>query len=367
MRKKIVLTIAVLALVTISLVDYALSRPAEPVTFNWNGSGLTDEVVVPLRPEEDAIHLEDDENYFEWWYFDAHLENGYSVVGVLHARHMGSGQPETLLEIHTPTGENLSADKLYSESDLRASAQECDVWLGGNHVHGHYPKYHLFISEGELEADLTFYSQMQGWKPGEGKFFYGDDGYFAWVVPVPRAQVEGTIKIGDKVIPVSGTGYHDHNWGTVDLSKVISYWYWGRLYANDFTLIYADVAAKKHYRNTHVRPLMLACSDQILLSTGEVVVREGEETFSQEANRAYPAHLDISVPGKVSVTLEVKEVTEATDFLEDRNPILKWVVNTFLARPAYFRFLSDFTMHVEHEGQTYDLEGETLHEMIAFE
>jgi len=343
----------------------------EKVSETWTGPGQQDEQILPINPEEDGIHPMDDENYVEHWYFDARLDNGYLVVGFLWASEMMTHEPAMELHIYKPSGEKVEVTRSYPKSDLSASEEKCDVWVGKNRAYAVYPAdgglpvYHLFLSEGELEADLTFRSEIQGWKPGGGRTDYGNQGLFAWVVAVPRASVEGTIKIGEETIPAKGIGYHDHNWETADLKKVITHWYWGRVYAEDFTLLYAYVKTNRRFGEVASKPLMLAYKDRIVYSTGEMVLDDGEWTFNRTANREYPGFLEIDVPERLSLRLEVKDVIDAHDLLEDMNPVLKWAINTFVAHPGWFRFRSDFTLKAEINGLQYERKGQTLHEMVA--
>lgn len=343
----------------------------EEVTETWTGPGQQDEEIVPIQPEEDALHPLDEENYVEHWYFDARLENGYLVVGFLWASEMTTHKPAMELHIYRPSGEKVGVTRSFEESDLRASEDKCEVWVGRNHAYAVYPEdggfpvYHLFLSEGDLEADLTFHSEIPGWKPGGGKTLYGDEGFFAWVVAVPRARVEGRIRIGDEDVPVKGIGYHDHNWETADLKRVISYWYWGRIYAEDFTVLYAYVKTNRRFGEVASKPMMLAYKDRILYSTGEMNLEDSLYVFNGTANREYPRLLEIDVPEKMSLRLEVKDVIDAHDFLQDMNPVLKWGVNLFIGRPGWFRFRSDFTLQAYVDGVRYERKGETLHEMVA--
>ena len=344
----------------------------QKVSETWTGPGQQDERIFPIRPEEDAVHRIDDENYVEHWYFDARLENGYLVVGFLWASEMMTHKPAMELHVYKPSGEKVGVTRVFEASDLRASEDKCDVWVAKNHAYAVYPGdgralpvYHLFLSEGDLEADLTFYSEVRGWKPGEGKTLYGDEGLFAWVVAVPRARVEGTIRIGGETIPAKGIGYHDHNWETADLKKVISHWYWGRVYTEDFTVLYAYVKTNRRFGEVASKPVMLACKDRIVYSTGEMNLKDSRFVFNEKANRQYPRLLEIDVPGKMSLRLEVKDVIDAHDFLEDMNPVLKWGVNRFIGRPGWFRFRSDFTLKVQVDGVSYERKGQTLHEMVA--
>lgn len=341
----------------------------------WTGPGKSDAVITALKPEENAVHPIDMRNYFEHWYFDAKLEDGHVVIGFLQAAELITRKPGVELHVYKPSGEKLSVVKGYADSDVRASKEKCDVWVGKNHGYAEFPEggglpvHHLHLAEEDMEFDLTYYNELPGWKPGGGMTKYGDDEFFAWVVPSPRARVEGTVRFGDTTLEARGIGYQDHNWGVGDMKRIIDYWYWGRIYGEDFTLLYAYVQTRKHYGYACSTPLMLARDDQIILSSGEMTLERGRNVFNETANRDYPSYIVIEVPGKVRLRLDVREVIDAHDFVEDlpvvRSRAIKPIINRLVGRPGYFRFDSEFSLHVEHEGETYDRSGMTLHEMVA--
>ena len=356
----------------------ALPMKRIEVLETWTGPGDRDEVIVPLKPLENAAHHIETRNFFEHWYFDAHLENGYVVIGFLQPAELITKKPGVELHVYKPSGEKLSVTRAYKDSDVRASESKCDVWVGDNHAYAEYPEggglpvYHLHIAEGNMEADLTFESEIPGWKPGAGRTNYGETEFFAWVVPAPRAKVEGTVKIADETLKARGIGYHDHNWGIGDMRRIISYWYWGRIYAGEFTLLYANVMTRKRYANACSTPFMLARGDEVILSTGEMSLSGSKPVFNKVANREYPSSVVIEVPGSVLLRLDVKDVIDAHNLLLDVSPVfsnrvVERIANRLIGRPGYFRFNSEFSLHVEHGGESYDRTGTTLHEMVALQ
>jgi predicted secreted hydrolase len=351
----------------------------EPVIDEWSGPGEKDGTIVPITAAENAVNREASKSKFygEWWYFDARLDDGHVVVGFLQASELMTRKPGIEIHVYKPSGEKLSVVKKFPASELRASEEKCDVWVGKNHCYvewpeeGDLPTHYVYISEDGMELDLTFVSEVPGWKPGKGKTRYGDRGYFGWVVPIPRAKVEGTVKFEGKTLQAKGIGYHDHNVITTDARRIISWWYWGRLYTDDFTLLYAYVRTQKRFGNVASKPLMLAYKDKVILSSGEMEVREGDVTFEATANRTYPARLELEIPDQVYLRLDVKRIIDSNDLLKEMNPVLmnaavRWLVNRFM-RPGWFRFESDFTLRVQHEGRTFEESGTTLHEMVALQ
>jgi hypothetical protein len=317
----------------------------------------------------------DHKNYFEHWYFDAKLADGHVVVGFVQSSELITRKPGVELHVYKPGGEKLSVKKIYTESDVTASQERCDVTVGSNRCWveeadaGALPVHRVQLAEDALAFDLTFRSELPGWKPGGGKTRYGDTDFFAWVVPAPKAAVEGTVRIGGEELQATGTGYHDHNWGVGDMKRIIDRWYWGRIYAEDFTLLYAYVMTTKKYNNALSTPLMLAHGDRIMLSTGEVSLESGETVFNCAGNRDYPSSVSLKVPGTLGLSLEVRQVIDAHDFLEDlpvvRSRAVKPLVNRLIGRPGYFRFDSDYSLRVVEDSQTYERSGTTLHEMVA--
>lgn len=351
----------------------------EPVIDEWLGPGEKDGEIVPVGPEENALHPEAARSKFygEWWYFDARLEDGHVVVGFLQASELMTRKPGIEIHVYKPSGEKLSVVKKFPASELRASEEKCDVWVGKNHCwaewpeEGGLPTHYLYVSEDGMELDLKFRSEIPGWKPGRGRTRYGDRGYFGWLVPVPRARVEGKVKFEGRTLDARGIGYHDHNVITADARRIISMWYWGRLYTDDVTLLYAYVCTQKRFGNVASKPLMLAYRDKIILSSGEMTLTEGEPVFSAQANRTYPAWLEMEIPDQVYLRLDVKRVIDANDLLREMNPVVmnaavRRLVNCFM-RPGWFRFESDFTLRARHEGREFEETGTTLHEMVALQ
>jgi len=350
----------------------------EKIVETWLGPGSQDKRIEPVANAENALHRESGKFYGEWWYFDARLDDGHVVVGFLQASELMTRKPGIELHIYTPSGEKLSVVKSFTPGDLRASETHCDVWVGQNHGYivdpgeEHLPVHHFMIDADGLGVDLTFQSELPAWKPGGGRTYYGDRGYFGWVVPVPRARVEGAIRLHGRTVPVKGIGYHDHNVVTADMRRILSRWHWGRLYADEFTLLYAYVITGKRFGNAASKPLMLGYKDQIILANGELQVRESGLVYHKTADRTYPSELEIIVPGRVSLTLKVRDIIDAHDLLTDlvpalRNPLLKAAVKKLVGRPGWFRFSSDYVLEVTHAGQTFERRGVTLHEMVALQ
>lgn len=343
----------------------------------WTGPGRKDGVISTLSPEDDALHIEiGKKNMYEWWYFDAHIEGGYTIVAFFHASNPNpgptAGKIGVELTLLRPDGKKTQKFYKYDKSQFAASRERADVKIGDNYLKvdyssGDLPVYEIYLKEGDLEFHLTYKAEVKGWKPGDGYSNFDDMGYMAWTIPFPRATVTGTIRDGDTVIKASGIGYHDHNWLDFSFQRIIEYWMWGRIYSDNFTICYAFIQCNKSVDNHAVKVLMLAKDEEVILSTGEFDFITEDLEFNESAKHSFPNKLSIRVPGELDTTLVVNRILEAEDMLDNFNVVLRFLAKNLLRlKPGYFRLLSDFTMKVDFQGASYEEKGSTLHEIVAF-
>jgi hypothetical protein len=348
--------------------------PTIEVTDRWTGTGRADQEIISPPPHEDGWHPSALRGMFEHWYFDARLDDGHTIVGFLQTAELLTKKPGVELHVYKPDGTRIEIRRRYPAAAARASTEGCQVQVGANRVTTDYPAgglpvHNLLLDEDGVRFDLQFAAEVPAWKPGEGRTDYGTRDYFAWVVGAPRARVSGTIAYEGSEFEVGGIGYHDHNWGVGNMGRIVDHWYWGRVYADEFTLVYADVTAREKYGSHASTPVMLAFEDRIVLSTGEVTVETGPEVFNAVANHAYPSHLTLRSGADMVLRLDVREIIHAHDLLDDfpvvRSRWVKPIVNRVAGRPGYFRFRSDFTLTAMLDGEPHVRHGSTLHEMVA--
>jgi len=341
----------------------------------WTGPGRRDGTIIPMKPEDDALHIEvGKRNQFEWWYFDAHLEGGYTLVAFFYAAYpnpgLNQGKIAVELTLLRPDGTKTQHVIKYKKQHFYASTETPHVTIGQNTMKATLtddglPVYELFLEEEDLMFQLTYKAQVKGWKPGTGYSHFADLGHFAWVVPFPRASVEGTVRDGDKTMSVKGVGYHDHNWLNFSFQSIIEYWYWGRVYSENYTVSYAFIQCNDKVDRHAVKVLMAAKGSEVFLSSGEYEFTQEDFEYSEAAGHSYPRTIVIRVPGELEVQLDVAKIYEEVNMLDMFNPVLAFLAkNVLRMKPGYFRLNSDFTLKVIKD-QTEET-GSTLHEVVTF-
>jgi hypothetical protein len=351
-------------------------KRAQLVKEGWNGPDGRDITITPLRPEDDGLHIDlKKKGSSEWWYFDAHLESGHTVVAFFYAANPNpgvTGKTGVEVVINRPDGSKLQRFIPYDKKSFSASRDKADIKIGENFVRMEsgpdgLPIYEIMIKEKGLGCHLRYKAEVNGWKPGTGVSHFGDLGYFAWVVPFARAFVEGTMTDGDDVIQTKGIGYHDHNWLDFPFQSVIEYWMWGRVYSQHFTVSFAYIQCNAKVNGHAVKVLMLANGREVVLSTGNFRFIKEDFAKPPTAEYAYPKKVRIEVPNELVVELSVKKVIESQNMLESFSSPLRFVAKHLMhLRPWYFRLESDFTVSATRDGTATLESGTALHEIVMF-
>jgi len=244
------------------------------------------------------------------------------------------------------------------------------VQIGKNYIKVDYsdkklPIYEIYLDEGEYGLHLKYTAVVHGWKPGHGYIEFGKSNQFGWVIALPRADVEGTIKVDNETMSVRGIGYHDHNWLNFNFALIIDYWYWGRLYSENFTVIFAYIKCNKRMDNYPIQVFMLAKNNNVILSSGEYELIQDNFEYNDKAGNRYPKYLKFKLSDQQNISLEVQNIIDADNLLYELNPLVRFIVKKILhLKPGYFRFNSNFIIEFLYEGKTYREEGNLLHEMV---
>jgi hypothetical protein len=346
------------------------------VTEGWKGPGRRDAVIDRLKAADDALHMDlEKKGQYEWWYFDAHLETGHTIVVFFHASNPNPGLEGKIgveVILLRPDGKRIQKFFAYRKSEFTAARDKANVRIGRNTIQvaqrdSGLAEYEVYVKEKDLACRLKYTAEVNGWKPGTGLSQFGEMGFFGWVVPFARASVEGMITDGDTTIPVTGIGYHDHNWLNFQFQKIIDYWMWGRIYSKRFTAAYAYIQCNDKVNHHIVKVLMLADGKEVILSTGEFELFKEDLEYNSRAQYHYPRRIVLRVPHELEATLTVRKVLEAQNMLENYHPVLRFIASNILRiKPGYFRLVSDFDLEVTQNGETAKEAGTALHEVVLF-
>ncbi len=324
-----------------------------------------------VEPWEDGFRTDRGHDFFEWWYFDAHLDDGSTAVIVFMTKEImerkGPLKPGLKFTITRADGVKLSETPAFPPDTFTASKESCDVKIGPNWVHGDLHTYHLHAETDEMRADLTFTGVVPPWRPRDGKVFFGDrEHYFAWLPAIPYGKVEGTLTYDGQTHKVTGSGYHDHNWGNLSLPSVQDHWYWGRAQFGDFTVIFVEQITHKTYGSKKLPVFLLAKGDKILTGNGIPLTLEKRNFVKHAGGREYPTELDFHWElddKQVHITLRKPEVIEADSLLSELSLWKRKLLGLFV-NPYYFRFNAEMDLKIDFGDIQAHEQGLVLYELM---
>ncbi|RLF29348.1 MAG: hypothetical protein DRN05_01925 [Thermoplasmata archaeon] len=206
---------------------------------------------VDITPKDDSFHGSMNYLDIEWWYFDAIFTNNYSIhVGIRTFHTKRHGIAKSRIEIYK--NGKIEVEKIKTDliQNLYISKDFPLIMINDKKViefnQEKYRKkgewsYDVSLSIDDQEVNLNFTGTTKGWKI--------ETSDTCWAVPLPKANVEGTITVNGKTMQVKGTGYHDHNWDysiTTAMNNIG--WFWGRITGETLNVVWAKTMEthKKH-------------------------------------------------------------------------------------------------------------------------
>ena len=336
--------------------DATLHLAAAPEDFKALGIGKEIEV------REDGRRTPKSSEYFEWWYFDGLLDDGTVVVVWFGDNWLyGSQKRAVNIELTPPGKPTRRVMRTFDDPGAFASDQ-ANVQIGPHSFKGNLQTYAIHVDAAEtggLGCDLTLRRRVASYRPATGYIEAGDR-FFAWLVAVPEGAVTGTLTADGVTRQVSGSGYHDHNWGNVSPADLFDNWWWGRGRSGDQTIIASDIHGKAAVGGTDL-PLFFVADDhrvEVNAYGSDVSAVESGPVRHPDPNHERPINSAVSFATADGSRAEFKisdRLLTSSSLLSDQSFLKKAVAAIMSIKPWYSRFVSPITLKLPgqspHEGE----------------
>ncbi len=325
-----------------------------------------------IHQSDDAWHPLKDRFYIEWWYFDLVADDGCLVRGqffiagdVSRPRRVMTGVRASYVKAD---GTETRIERRLPFPSFKASTEVCDVQIGRSFIRGDLSHYDVHIEDEGTALDLQLDSRIKG---VTSHACFGDESrYMYWVVPQPRCRAKGVFTTGGKTHTVEGTGYRDHNWLNIAPMDLLSYWDWGTVYDREFTITFADIVTTKKMEEAEIKPIMVWDSEKLIYLT----TARAKWSLTKTDIRPDPItgigiphrnHLSIQDEGlSLEVDVELRRVFQRIDLLADFNPLIRFLIRTFKAKPTITSFFSTGSGRLSYSGQQKTLGCRAVHELV---
>jgi hypothetical protein len=187
-------------------------------------------------------------SWAEWLYFKGQSGDVQFYVTFLVGPKTPDGRRQAGVRLQLDRGGRVAT---YSESDIvdeASFASAPDITIGRSHVRLVGMRYHvtLDLAEGSggrshrsaKRATAEIIIQAQPGRSVSPLEIRGSGGWVSgYVVPVMSGALTGSVSVDGTRLALSGTGYHDHNWG---FWEGVS-WRWGHVQHEGLSYVYGRV------------------------------------------------------------------------------------------------------------------------------
>ena len=312
---------------------------------------------------EDGARTDDSNNQFEWWYFDAELDDGSMVVAYFYKVHFLKDQFFIGYNYTSPEKEDFFKLKYFKKNEVSFQSDSCAVLMNKNSFSGNLNDYNIVLNSDDFDGfgfNLNLKSLVSPYRPQDGIIKAGSD-YFAWLAAVPNGNVDGTITVRGEEKKIKGSGYHDHNWGNTPLQKLFKSWTWFRGKAGPYTVILAELNAVESRGGFDIPILFVANENEVLVDkfgNRELLTMKNNliEDYYPSKNEPQFSNFLISTHDNVSVKISGNRVIDNIEIFKRMSPpvplnLFKPVVNLAFKSsgidPFYTRFASSFVLKID--------------------
>jgi hypothetical protein len=327
--------------------DAKLHLAATPEDFKALGLGKEIEV------REDGRRTPKSAEYFEWWYFDGLLDDG-TVVVIWFGDNWFYGSHKRAVNIQlTPPGKPTNRIMRTFDDPGAFSSDHADIRIGPHGFKGDLESYAIHVDADEtggVGCDLTVRRRVASYRPATGHIKAGDK-FFAWLVAVPEGAVTGTLTADGVTRQVTGSGYHDHNWGNVSPADLFENWWWGRARSGDHRIIISDIRGKAAVGGTRIPTLFVADDHQVQVNAygSDVSAVEGGAVRHPDPNHGRPIGSGVSFATADGSRAEFKisdRLLTSNNLLSNQSFLIRTAAAIMSKKPWYTRFASPITLQL---------------------
>jgi hypothetical protein len=313
---------------------------------------------------EDGARTDGRSGTYEWWYFDAHLDDGAKLVVVFFTKNFTDITkplaPMIRIDLDLPDGVSYNRIAEFKPEEFSAARERCDVRIAGNSFSGDLHTYKILAQAGKVAVDVDLTGEVPAWRPGTGHWYFGadDEHEFNWLPAVPQGRVDATYSVAGKSAQSSGVGYHDHNWGNAPVTSLINHWYWARGQAGPYTAVASYITAEKTYGNTELPVFLLAKDGQVVADDASKVTFEQLGSYADSPTGKPVANVTRYTYADGNDTYTVTFIRyrdlAVSKLIDELDGLKKVAAKLIRFDGAYLRFAGQLRIEHLHAGEVID-------------
>lgn len=313
-----------------------------------------------IMQKEDGLRTSGKFGEYEWWYFDAKLEGGYSLVIIFYSQPVTAatlGYAPCVSFSLTGNGYEILEEVSFPIDKCFFSTDCCDIRIGNNTFKGNLQNYTIHFENEKITCDVTLEGLAESYRHKTGQIFFKEKKYFAWLPSVPEGKVKADITIDGEELSLTGSGYHDHNWGNTGMFWLMHHWYWGRAKVGEYQVISSYITAKKKYDYAHFPIFVIYKNGEMLgCDIDAITYTQKDAEFDPATKKHYHKTLIYDYNDGTHhfrVTYSAEDIIET--FVVEQgygsarakaSKFLIWFVKKMKLSPSYIRMVGTITLEV---------------------
>jgi hypothetical protein len=333
------------------------AQPASAVTHGWTtGPGSKKLTATSLTPK-----MSSEEAYTERYSFAVDLDGGGHVGVDFTVSNLGWGDHHggASVRVRMPGSKKYEYNKKVDDGEWTFSKSGFALNIASTSVKAKGKNTFIIKHNGRVKVDLKFVNRIPMWRPGNGQITV-EDGYYAYDVIAPRAEVTGRIFINGvwKDVRAERSGYADHvatNIAPYDFAKRFSRF---RQYKDDLFVIWREITLESDHGGKSLTWIMVGYKDQIVISDSNARLRSGK--IKRDSKTKYPVPFALQVDGKrggdrVKLVMNARK-KKRKDLLASYGAAAK-VVASSVSEPFRFDLACDYTLQMTIKGSNATVRG----------
>ena len=301
---------------------------------------------------EDGMRTNAKNGEYEWWYFDAKLDDGSVVVAYFWTLTAHKDIFYIGVNYNKPDGTEYKKIKFFNKKNVSINNSQCDLKYENNIFKGDLNNYSIKIDPENFDGfgfNVKLSSTIPPYRPQDGIINAGNE-YFAWLAAVPNGKVEGTLTFSGNKFNIKGDGYHDHNWGNIPLQKLFDDWLWFRGTIGQYTVIGYELNTTDKRGGYSIPGIFIGDSSGIVYEefgqNGIFTAKENLITDVYDKNdEMLFSKLKILTKDNYYIEIEGKEVIENLSLFDVSNiPLIPTMFKLSNIDPYYTRYKSTVTL-----------------------
>ena len=331
---------------------------------NFNPELQSNKLGDLVLPYEDGLRTNNQNKEYEWWYFDAKLDDGSIVVVYFWKIKAIKDFYYIGVNYNRNDGYEYKKIKFFKQKDTFFEKDSCNIQYQNNHFIGNLENYKIKIDPNDFDGfglDINLKSSVKPYRPQDGIINAGQD-YFAWLAAVPNGKINGQLTLNGETIDISGSGYHDHNWGNIELQKLFDNWLWFRGTVGQYTIIGYELNTTNARGGYSIPGIFIADSSGIVYENyGQNGIFTSKENLITDLysknNEPLFSKLKILTNDKFYLEIEGIDVIENLYLFDvHNNPVIPFLFQLSDIDPYYTRYKSKVILQLPDE-TLYEGEG----------